>query len=35
VGTYADTKDPAVDLISIAAEAWAKQTGWQLGPSDA
>lgn len=33
-GIYADVKDPAVDLIIIAAEAWAAQTGWQPGPSD-
>ncbi|MGL4611408.1 MAG: GrpB family protein [Trueperaceae bacterium] len=28
--TYADVKDPAVDLIALAAEAWAKQTNWEL-----
>jgi GrpB-like predicted nucleotidyltransferase (UPF0157 family) len=28
--TYSDVKDPAVDLIAIAAEAWAKQTNWQV-----
>jgi GrpB-like predicted nucleotidyltransferase (UPF0157 family) len=33
-GTYADVKDPACDLIAIAAEAWAAQTGWKPGPSD-
>jgi GrpB-like predicted nucleotidyltransferase (UPF0157 family) len=27
-GTYADVKDPACDLIFIAAEAWAAQSGW-------
>jgi GrpB-like predicted nucleotidyltransferase (UPF0157 family) len=27
-GVYADVKDPACDLIFIAAEAWAAQTGW-------
>lgn len=35
VGTYADVKDPACDLIAIAAEAWAAETGWEPGPSDA
>jgi GrpB-like predicted nucleotidyltransferase (UPF0157 family) len=34
-GTYADVKDPACDLIAIAAEAWAGATGWEPGPSDA
>jgi GrpB-like predicted nucleotidyltransferase (UPF0157 family) len=33
--TYADVKDPAVDLIALAAEDWAAATGWQPGPSDA
>jgi GrpB-like predicted nucleotidyltransferase (UPF0157 family) len=32
---YADVKDPACDLIAIAAEAWAKQTQWKANPSDA
>lgn len=32
---YADVKDPAVDLIYLAAEAWAAHTGWQPPPSDA
>ena len=32
---YPDVKDPAVDLIYLAAEAWAARTGWELGPSDA
>lgn len=27
--TYSDVKDPACDLIAIAAEAWALQTGWK------
>lgn len=27
--TYPDVKDPAVDLIYLAAEAWAKATGWR------
>ena len=26
--TYADTKDPACDLIYFAAERWAQETGW-------
>lgn len=34
-GAYADVKDPACDLIMVAAEAWAAQTGWQPGPRDA
>lgn len=29
-GVYADVKDPACDLIFIAAEDWAAQTGWTL-----
>lgn len=33
--TYPDVKDPAVDLIAIAAEDWAAQTGWRIGPTDA
>ena len=33
--TYPDVKDPAVDLIYIAAEDWAAATLWQPGPSDA
>lgn len=33
--TYPDVKDPAVDLIYLAAEDWASATRWQLGPSDA
>ncbi len=33
--TYADVKDPAVDLIYLAAEEWAMATNWQVGPSDA
>ena len=32
---YTEVKDPAVDLIYLAAEEWAKITGWQPGPSDA
>lgn len=34
MATYADVKDPACDLISGAAEAWALTTGWQPGPTD-
>jgi GrpB-like predicted nucleotidyltransferase (UPF0157 family) len=30
LGTYSDVKDPACDLIVIAAEAWALQTHWQV-----
>jgi GrpB-like predicted nucleotidyltransferase (UPF0157 family) len=33
--TYADVKDPAVDLIALAAEEWATATGWEPGPTDA
>lgn len=33
--TYTEVKDPAVDLIYLAAEDWAAATRWQLGPSDA
>lgn len=33
--TYPEVKDPAVDLIYLAAEAWAVATNWQPGPSDA
>lgn len=33
--TYPDVKDPAVDLIYLAAEDWAAATHWQVGPSDA
>jgi GrpB-like predicted nucleotidyltransferase (UPF0157 family) len=29
-GVYADVKDPACDLIFIAAEDWAAQTGWAV-----
>ena len=32
---YPDVKDPAVDLIYLAAEDWAAATLWQPGPSDA
>jgi GrpB-like predicted nucleotidyltransferase (UPF0157 family) len=32
---YPDVKDPACDLIAVAAEEWATQTGWRPGPSDA
>jgi GrpB-like predicted nucleotidyltransferase (UPF0157 family) len=34
-GAYADVKDPACDLIALAAEDWARVTHWQMGPSDA
>ena len=30
---YTLVKDPACDLIAIAAEAWAAGTGWEPGPS--
>lgn len=32
--TYTDVKDPACDLIMIAAEDWASWQGWTPGPSD-
>ena len=32
---YPEVKDPAVDLIYLAAEEWADEMGWQPGPSDA
>jgi GrpB-like predicted nucleotidyltransferase (UPF0157 family) len=32
---YPDVKDPAVDLIYLAAEDWAAAVSWQPGPSDA
>ncbi len=31
---YPDVKDPAVDLIYLAAEEWAVPTGWQPAESD-
>jgi GrpB-like predicted nucleotidyltransferase (UPF0157 family) len=33
--TYSDVKDPAVDLIYLAAEEWAVAISWQMGLSDA
>ncbi len=33
--TYPEVKEPAVDLIYLAAEEWASVTHWQMGPSDA
>lgn len=33
--TYPDVKDPAVDLIYLAAEDWAAAVGWVVGESDA
>jgi GrpB-like predicted nucleotidyltransferase (UPF0157 family) len=32
---YAEVKDPACDLIAVAAEDWAQQVSWRPGPSDA
>jgi GrpB-like predicted nucleotidyltransferase (UPF0157 family) len=29
-GVYAEVKDPACDLIWVAAEEWAETTGWQI-----
>lgn len=31
---YSEVKDPAVDLIYLAAEDWAAATGWEPGPAD-
>ncbi|MFJ9036120.1 GrpB family protein [Streptomyces sp. NPDC102406] len=28
-GTYADVKDPVVDLVGVVAEQWAARTGWR------
>jgi GrpB-like predicted nucleotidyltransferase (UPF0157 family) len=33
--SYPDVKDPAVDLIYLAAEEWAVAVGWVAGDSDA
>ena len=33
--TYPDVKDPAVDLIYLAAEDWARTADWHPGQSDA
>jgi GrpB-like predicted nucleotidyltransferase (UPF0157 family) len=35
VRRYAETKDPACDLIMVAAEEWAAATRWRPGPGDA
>jgi GrpB-like predicted nucleotidyltransferase (UPF0157 family) len=35
IGAYTDVKDPACDLIAIAAEVWAAAAAWEPGPSDA
>jgi len=35
VDSYYAVKDPACDLIMVAAEPWATATGWTLPPSDA
>lgn len=35
IDTYPDVKDPACDLIYLAAREWAERTNWQPGPSDA
>ena len=34
VENYPDVKDPAVDLIYLAAEEWASVTGWTMGPPE-
>jgi GrpB-like predicted nucleotidyltransferase (UPF0157 family) len=33
--SYTETKDPVCDLIIVAAEAWARETVWQPGATDA
>jgi GrpB-like predicted nucleotidyltransferase (UPF0157 family) len=33
--TYADLKDPVFDVLMAGAEAWARATGWTIGPADA
>jgi GrpB-like predicted nucleotidyltransferase (UPF0157 family) len=35
VGTYADVKDPVVDLVHVVAEDWAARTGWSVGSAPA
>ncbi len=35
VDTYADVKDPVVDVLMAGAEAWATATGWRPGRRDA
>jgi GrpB-like predicted nucleotidyltransferase (UPF0157 family) len=32
---YADLKDPVFDVVMAGAEAWARATGWTIGPADA
>ena len=34
-GEYADLKDPACDIVIVAAEAWAEHVNWKPSPSDA
>jgi len=34
IDTYPDVKDPACDLIIVAAEDWAAVVGWRMGTSD-
>ncbi|MQY16584.1 Dephospho-CoA kinase [Streptomyces sp. RB5] len=34
VETYADVKDPVVDLVISVAEAWAEDTGWTVEATD-
>jgi GrpB-like predicted nucleotidyltransferase (UPF0157 family) len=33
-GEYSDIKDPSCDLILHSANIWARETGWNPGPSD-
>jgi GrpB-like predicted nucleotidyltransferase (UPF0157 family) len=32
---YSDLKDPVFDVLMAGAEAWARATGWTIGPADA
>lgn len=34
IGQYADVKDPACDLVMVAAEEWATATDWSLGDDE-
>jgi len=33
-GTYADVKDPVVDLVNVVAEEWAKDVQWKAWAKD-
>jgi GrpB-like predicted nucleotidyltransferase (UPF0157 family) len=34
-GIYTEVRDPACDLIRLAAEDWAARVSWTMGPPDA